>query len=66
MREKNTLSPDREYSMIRDGMFTANKNEASAKSARLYENSAWCAPASSDLDYIQVYLLSVSIMKLAV
>ena len=58
IREKNALSPDRTYSMIPDQMLTDN-NDAGAKSARLYENSAWCAPASTDGEYIQVYLLKV-------
>jgi len=56
IREKSSVSPDKVYSMIPDKMFAANKNNNSASSARLYENSAWCAPASSDVDYIQIDL----------
>jgi len=54
--KKSSVSPDKVYSMIPDKMFAANKNNNSASSARLYENSAWCAPASSDVDYIQIDL----------
>ena len=56
IREKNGISPDRYYSMIPDKMLVASRHEGAqyAKSARLYENSAWCAPTDSTVDHIQV------------
>ena len=46
--------------MIPDKMFSASRHEGSfdAKSARLYENSAWCAPTDSTVDYIEVHQIN--------
>ena len=46
--------------MIPDKMFNASRHEGSldAKSARLYENSAWCAPSDSTVDYIEVHQIN--------
>ena len=57
IREKDKVSPDFEYSMIPDKMFTSSRKDGGndAKSSRLYGNGAWCAPTDNQQDYIQVH-----------